>query len=140
MIYLETSALAAALFGEPSEEKILSLLESADQIATSALTLIESKRALIRRQSQGFISNRDRLKVMGLLAKISADWDILEITSEIQNRAGEPFPVEPVRSLDAIHLASALELFKIAPDLEFLSLDQRVMENLEALGISVVAV
>ena len=140
MIYLETSALLAALFGEPSEEKILSLLESTEAIATSTLTLLESRRALIRRQAQGFISLRDRLQVMGLLARMSADWDILEISPEIQQRAGEAFPIEPVRSLDAIHLASALELFQLESDLKFLSLDQRVMENLEPLGITALSI
>ncbi|HCU25884.1 MAG TPA: hypothetical protein DF383_12775 [Deltaproteobacteria bacterium] len=139
-MYLETSALLAALFGEPSEEKILSLLESTEAIATSTLTLLESRRALIRRQAQGFISLRDRLQVMGLLARMSADWDILEISPEIQQRAGEAFPIEPVRSLDAIHLASALELFQLESDLKFLSLDQRVMENLEPLGITALSI
>ena len=49
-----------------------------------------------------------------------------------------PFPGEPIRALDAIHLATALVIRDIYPDLRVLSLDQRVRQNAAALGFEVV--
>ena len=49
-----------------------------------------------------------------------------------------PFPGEPIRALDAIHLATALVIRDIYPDLRVLSLDQRVRQNAVALGFEVV--
>lgn len=43
--------------------------------------------------------------------------------------------VEPVRSLNAVHLASAIELLAAYPDLMVLSFDDRIIANLEPLGL-----
>jgi hypothetical protein len=61
---------------------------------------------------------------------------VMMISEGIVERCGRPFPIEPVRTLDAIHLASALEFTRAFPDLEMLSFDQRILDNAEALGIS----
>ena len=49
----------------------------------------------------------------------------MAVTDGVLARAGSPFPVEPVRTLDAIHLATALELATAFPDLRVLSFDRR---------------
>ncbi|MBI3795873.1 MAG: hypothetical protein HY268_02755 [Deltaproteobacteria bacterium] len=46
-------------------------------------------------------------------------------------------PLEPVRTLDAIHLASALFLRESFPDLLILSTDERVRHNALPLGFDV---
>jgi hypothetical protein len=52
-------------------------------------------------------------------------------------RAGRPFPVEPIRSLDALHLATA-ELLDEPPQLvTVLTRDSRVIDNARALGYRV---
>ena len=49
-------------------------------------------------------------------------------------RAGRPFPIEPVRTLDAIHLAT-LETLGDTPQLiSVITRDARVRENARALG------
>lgn len=50
-------------------------------------------------------------------------------------RAAGAFPVEPVRTLDALHLASALELLRVHPDISVLSFGRRILDNLPALGL-----
>jgi hypothetical protein len=62
----------------------------------------------------------------------------MPISSEIPARARQPFPAEPIRSLDAIHLASALELAAALPDVGLLSLDHRVRAAGTGLGLRVV--
>jgi hypothetical protein len=51
---------------------------------------------------------------------------------------GCPFPVGPVRALDALHLATALAARAAAPDVRVLSPDQRVRENAARFGFAVV--
>jgi prevent-host-death family protein len=53
-------------------------------------------------------------------------------------RARRPFPVEPVRTLDALHLASALVASARVTDLALLSLDERVRTAGRALGLPIV--
>jgi len=43
--------------------------------------------------------------------------------------------VEPVRTLDAIHLATTLAFTRAFSDLEIVSFDRRLLENARALGI-----
>ena len=77
----------------------------------------------------------DRQRLRGILYQTVQAWDLMEITPEVRSRAAMPFPLEPVRSLDAIHLATALEFLKSFPDLQILSRDQRIIANLEPLGL-----
>lgn len=48
-----------------------------------------------------------------------------------------PFPVEPIRALDAIHLASAIVARDVWRDLAVLSLDERVRVNAVRFGLPV---
>ncbi len=126
-VYLETSALLAVLFNEPSAPAVVDALNKTDNVITSVLTFIEAKRASSRYPQ--------KLMVSGLLENLSIRWNRIPIDETIQKIAGDPFPVEPLRTLDAIHLASALEMIKIFPDLTVLSLDKRILDNLEPLGL-----
>jgi hypothetical protein len=124
----------AWLAGESKVQVVVQVLSRADQIHTSVLSLIESHRALARFMAQNLITPEQRQKSLELLERQSGQWTKSEITPTIQARAGEKFPVEPIRTLDAIHLASALELRRIYPELEVLSLDKRILTNARELG------
>jgi predicted nucleic acid-binding protein len=58
------------------------------------------------------------------LAAASRHWHLLQLHTEILDRARHPFPGEPVRTLDALHLASALAVRTAVPELTVLSLDR----------------
>lgn len=60
----------------------------------------------------------------------------MSLDTGVIERASELFPAEPVRSLDAIHLASALEYKKLYPDLTMLTFDKRISDNLQELGLA----
>ena len=77
----------------------------------------------------------DRLRM--LLARTASHWRLMPISSDVVNRARQPFPGEPIRSLDAIHLASALLVAGSLPDLVLLSLDRRVRATAGRLGLRV---
>ena len=63
--------------------------------------------------------------------------DVAAVTDAVLARVGRPFPVEPIRTLDAVHLATA-ELLDDAPQLvTIVTRDHRVRENAQALGFAV---
>lgn len=134
-LYLESSAVLSWLLDEPQAEQVRHTVDRAETVLTATLTPVESNRALVRLEAQGLMTQGDRRRLRGLLTRECARWALVELTESISTRAGEPFPVEPVRSLDAVHIATALEAQELYPDLEVLSFDQRILDNLVPLGL-----
>jgi hypothetical protein len=59
---------------------------------------------------------------------------IVDVTANVLTRVARPFPVEPIRTLDALHVATA-ELLDESPQLvTIVTRDQRVRDNASALG------
>ncbi len=137
IIYAESSAVIAWLSGEPGAEGVESVLTAANGIVTSDVTIVECERALIRAWALHLISEVDRVDRTGLLSRAAENWTHLHVDEQTIERARRPFPVEPVRAIDALHLASALTARAVAPNLALLTLDQRIRENAERLGFDV---
>jgi predicted nucleic acid-binding protein len=109
-------------------------LRIAGQRVTSALTFAETSRALIRARVAGRITPADERAALRALQTFERRCAVIAVTDEVLTRAGRPFPVEPIRTLDAIHLATA-ELLGEAPQLvTLITRDDRVRENARALG------
>lgn len=134
-LYAESSAVLAWLLGESQGEPIREILSTARLILASDLTLIECDRVLIRALMIGEVSEAQILDRRAHLNRAAAHWNILRLDAEIVERARRPFPGEPVRTLDAIHLASALVARSIIPGIRLLSLDQRIRASGNALGL-----
>jgi predicted nucleic acid-binding protein len=134
-IYVESSALLAVLIKDGYSEQIANLIEQSAARVTSTLTILECRRAISRLASGNSISEATGREMLGELQQFEAASDVMEINLEVKKRAGEKFPIEPVRSLDAIHLATALEFLEIYPKLKILTLDKRIITNLEPLGL-----
>jgi predicted nucleic acid-binding protein len=136
-LYVESSAVLAWLLKETSAPTMQEMLERAEFIAASDLTLVECDRALIRAETLGQLSQLEAGQRRALLEATSLRWTLLRIEDEILERARRRFPQEPLRALDSIHLATALTARAALPDLALLSLDGRVRENGAALGFDV---
>ena len=113
-------------------------LQGAEGVFASELTLIETDRTLHRLTATGHLAFPDAMATRANLESAASAWFLHRITPRVTERSRAAFPVEPIRSLDAIQLATALVLRDIAPDLRILSLDRRVRENAVALGFEVV--
>jgi predicted nucleic acid-binding protein len=133
--YVETSAVLRWLFGEPDAEAIVAAIDGAEHVVSSVLTMLETQRALVRAETQGLITPADTERLRGQFIAASMQWSLLSITEPVFARAGKQFPREPLRTLDAIHLASALEFLQIYPDVRMLSYNERIRANLQPLGI-----
>jgi predicted nucleic acid-binding protein len=134
-VYLETSAVLRWLLGESDAQEIAARIQEAAEPVCSVLTILETHRVLIRAERERPSRGRQLGLLRRQLAEASADWNVLEITPQVCVRAGEPFPVEPVRTLDAIHLATALHFARAFPGLSVLTFDERIVVNLDPLGL-----
>src|SRR5437868_3461572 len=108
IVYAESSAVLAWLLDEESHALVIELLASADRVVSSSLTAVECARGLARRRALGRISHADELAALRLFDVAQASWNVHDVTDSIMVAARATFPVEPVRTLDALHLATAL--------------------------------
>jgi len=136
-LYAESSAVLAWLLGEPSAVALRGTLGRARLVTTSALTLLECQRTLARAASSGRAAYEEASAARALLTGAAPHWIVADIDGAVLARAGEPFPLEPIRTLDAIHLATALLARTTLPDLAVLSLDRRVRDCALRLGFRV---
>lgn len=101
---------------------------------TSALTFAEASRALVRARVVGRLTPPDERAALRWLQAFRRRCDVVSVTDTVLARAGRPFPVEPIRTLDAVHLATA-ELLGDPPQLiTIVTRDVRVSDNARALG------
>jgi len=114
------------LLAENSSSPIRPLLSKADLIIASDLTLIECDRVLIRATTTKRLQEAQVSDRRALLARVSEHWTLFRIDSEIVARARQPFPQEPIRTLDAIHLATAIVARNLVPEIQLLTLDDRL--------------
>jgi len=134
-VYVETSAFLAWLFDESEGSDVSTEVEAAETIVTSSLTFLESERVLVRAVSSRLLLEADAQRLRGAILRQRGTWIVMAISEEVLERAGRPFPVEPVRSLDAVHLATALVFARAFPEIRMLTLDRKVAENAAALAL-----
>lgn len=134
--YIESSALVSALL-ERDAEVAASIREIGRRI-TSALTFPETERALLRARVARRLSAQEERAALRALRSFERACDVIAVTDAVLTRAGRQFPVEPIRTLDGIHLAT-IELLGEAPQLvTVVTRDDRVARNARALGYVVV--
>jgi len=137
-LYAESSAPLAWLLEQAGGELAAAKLSDAEIVVASDLTLIECDRVLVRAAVLGELDEADALDRQARLARAASSWTLLALDDEIAERARRPFPTEPVRTLDAIHLASALLARKAIPELGMLTLDLRIRQAAARLGLKLV--
>ncbi len=137
IVYVESSAVLAWLLGESPEAGVRAAIEAADRVVTSSLTRLECARGLTRARLAGRISAVQETATLHLLDEAVLGWDVHALTERVLARARTPFPVEPVRTLDAMHLATLLVMRDALGPIALLSDDERVRTNADALGFTV---
>jgi predicted nucleic acid-binding protein len=124
--YLDSSAIVKLAVQEPESAALRRYLRSKRVLVTSALARTEVARAMLPLGPAAVARGEDVLRRV----------DVVRINDEILKTAGSMLPVE-LRSLDAIHLATALA---IGGDLaRVCTYDDRMTSSANALGLAVVA-
>lgn len=107
------------------------------QRVTSALTVAEAARAILRARLLGRITVQQQRAALLTLQRFSRRCHIVNVTQTILSHVGRPFPVEPIRTLDAIHLSTAEALGDPPALVTIITRDVRVRDNAIALGYPV---
>lgn len=130
MIYLDTSALVKLVRIEAESDALGDWLDARPEIPwiTSVLAEVELPRALLRAGSPDGVSTVP--SILGML-------DRFEIDSTIRATAAA-YTDPTLRSLDAIHLATARIAATIAPLTAMIVYDNRLADAATAHGITVV--
>ncbi len=127
--YLDASALVKLATPEPETDALRAALDTYDARVTNRLATVEVTRALLRRgvASAGLVD---------AVAEAFTGLAIIELDAATAESAGRLGP-STLRSLDAIHLASALAM---GAELEgMVTYDSRLADAARAAGLTVVA-
>jgi hypothetical protein len=123
-VYLDSSALVKLVISEPESDALRRFLRRNPERVTSALARVEVLRAV---RAQGDPAIKHALRVLARVRMLRVDDGVLEAAASLDPRV--------LRSLDAIHIASAREL---GSDLESLvTYDRRMSEASMMLGMLV---
>jgi hypothetical protein len=137
-LYAESSAPLAWLLAQEHGRLVAKTLAAAKLVIASQLTIVECDRVLIRAVALAELHESDAVDRQARLNAVSERWTLLALDDAIIERARRPFPGEPIRTLDAIHLASALTARKALPAVVMLTLDTRIRLAADRLGFPVV--
>lgn len=130
--YVDTSALVKLAVREIESAAVESELRAWERVATSELTSIELPRAATRARIDGRAEVADGRVVMEILAAVA----VVSLTEDVRALAAQMEPAT-LRTLDAVHLASALTL---GEDLAgVLTYDRRMSDVAEERDVMVLA-
>ncbi len=136
-LYAESSAVLAWLFGESTGQEVSRVFDDAELVLASDLTLVECDRALLRAQAIDALGEARAAELRAKLVARAAHWNLLRLDGPVVARARHAFPGEPIRALDALHLASAIVASGSVEHLAMLSLDRRIRTSASQLGLAI---
>lgn len=134
-IYIDSSAYLAVLLGEKSGELIEKQIRNV-QILSSIILLLEVRRNLVRLTRNGFLNSTAYQDCMQRFDTDAERMSLLYINEENCGVLPMP-PVAVPRSLDLLHLRSALQIHLSEPLNQFISLDIQQLAAARELGLPV---
>ncbi|MBI2607072.1 MAG: type II toxin-antitoxin system VapC family toxin [Deltaproteobacteria bacterium] len=132
-LYLDTSALAKRYIQEPGSREVIERSRLASQVIVSSLCVPELISALCRLGRERKLSNKDYEDIKVDLANDLSAATVVEPDTAVIRQAIRCMEAEPLRTLDAIQIASALEA---GCDL-FLSSDRQQCRSAKLLNLAV---
>lgn len=128
-LYLDASALVKRYLAEEGSAEVETWMSSASSVAISRIGFVEVYRAIVIAAPAGLSQTLD---------EFHEDWGaltVIELRDEIARRAGILASSLGLRSLDAIHLASAEVLAE--PEMQLATWDRRLWSAARVLGLTV---
>ena len=111
LAYLDSSVLLRyLLLGEIT----LKHAQEFPRLVSSELLEIECRRVLLRCRMEGSLNDETLIEAVGRFEDVLTSIDLLELSAPVKKRAMEAFPIH-VKTLDALHLASVLQLLSEVP-------------------------
>ncbi|HJS75186.1 MAG TPA: type II toxin-antitoxin system VapC family toxin [Vicinamibacteria bacterium] len=111
-IYLDASAVVKLFVPEPDSDDLNEALVGAEDVILSDLALTETASALGRRAREGLLASPESTRLHREAAKLAASCRRAELTPPVHRRAERLLLTSretPLRALDALHIALALD-------------------------------
>ncbi len=125
-LYLDTSAVLRAVLEGGTTPEIEERIRTADVVITSRLSLVEAARALLRLRQSGDVAEERLADASREIEALWARCDVWELTASVCEMAAQVAPLRPLRTLDALHLATYLLARRRIDDLSLLTADARL--------------
>jgi uncharacterized protein len=130
-LYVDSSAVVKRYRDEPGSELAVAAMDAATALATSRITFTEVARALTLHDPEGAGAP--------VIDRWTRDWEeheIVELDQGVATHAAALAAHHGIRSLDALHLASALALG--GTPMRFATWDRRLADAARSVGLRVV--
>ncbi len=136
--YFDTSVLVKRYVKEEGSTAARRLLQRY-RFLSSAVAPVEVLSALSRRRTAGELTSRDFLAIRSRLHKDRGYWELVEVGAMVLSQAEELVQKTGLRTLDALHVASALT-FQAASGLTipFVTADARQREAAEMVALNLI--
>lgn len=131
--YVDSSVILRIALGERGR---LAEWSSIRKATTSALTEVECLRTLDRLSLRGQLTVAEVAALRGAVYTLLEGFDVVDLDRSILARASQPFPT-PLTTLDAIHLASALQWRPAAGPATFATHDVALARAAHSVGFAV---
>ena len=132
--YLDSSILLRVVLGEPNRLREWSRISAA---VTSEIARVECLRALDRLRLAGGMRDRELARRRATMLELLAGIEAVRLNRSVLDRASAAFPTQ-IRTLDAVHLASALSAFVRWPALRFATHDVELATAARSVGLPVI--
>jgi predicted nucleic acid-binding protein len=140
LAYFDTSALVKNYIREAGSSRVRGLL-TRYEFLSSAITPIELQSALQRRHRRREITQRNYNSIVSRLTNDRSYWQLVEVVPQLLTKAEELVKTENVRTLDAIHIASAIIIQESFPTpVPFISADERQLIAAQNSELNVIAI
>lgn len=136
-LYVDTSAYLCLLLGEAGSRDLVRELSGA-QLLSSSLFLLEAHRNLVRLSREGLLSPADLQDALDRLEADAGSFVLRDLTIDLCRERVMPVVSTP-RSLDLVHLRTALWFHQQQPLTRFVSLDRPQADAARELGLPVSA-
>jgi predicted nucleic acid-binding protein len=130
--YIETSALLAVRLENDASAR--EAIRGEGIRFVSALTLAEAGRRIVRTGVVGHLAEPQVRASQVWLWRFGRRCQVMAITDDILARVRRRFPIEPIRTLDAIHLATIESIGEDPVQVAVVTRDRRIADNARALG------
>ena len=130
--YVDSSVLLRIVLGEPDPLRGWEAIEP----ISSALLRVECLRSVERYRRMGAIDDTTVADRRQAILDAVKRFRLVDLSPAVLTRGAEPFPVH-VTTLDALHLATALELRGEIEDVDFATHDRKLVDAARALDFAV---
>lgn len=127
VLYADTSALAKLYVAEAGTESMRLRAVGAEVVASSVLAWPETLAMLARRRREGLLSAAEHELIRDRFVGDFGDLTVVDLGGRVLELAERVLADHPLRSADAVHLASALLLTEAGLAVDFACSDRALL-------------